>query len=141
MPALAPDVPDGDTAVKRLPQRKIARIIELADDGHTGKRIAEIVQCSEATVSRTLQTWADVRPLARRLLESRAVKLAETVVKTKDAGVALKALAKLDVVREDAAPGGNQVMVVLGATVDPLTGKALSPSVSPVFHSLTTDKP
>ena len=67
-----------------------------------------------------------------RPLPSRAITpLADTVVKTADAGVALKALAKLDVVREDAAPAGPQVMVVLGGSVDPLTGRSLSPVAVP----------
>ena len=53
--------------------------------------------------------------------------------------IALKALGKLDVVREDSAPGGPQFTVVLGATVDPVTGRELSPSVTQDFHRLTLE--
>ena len=128
---------------RRLSQRKIAKILALADEQKNNSEIARIVRCDDETVARTLDQWADMRPLARRLLESRAAKLAETVAKTKDAGVALKALGKLDVVREDSAPAGAQTVIVIGATSDPLSPsrKTLSVSAIPVSDDQAQAKP
>jgi hypothetical protein len=85
-----------------------------------GVEIAEVIGCSQATVSRTLDAWVDTRPIARRLLEAGSIKLAQTVINTKNTETALKALGKLDVVREDKQEGGNQLVVMLGSGGGPL---------------------
>ncbi|HEU5256531.1 MAG TPA: helix-turn-helix domain-containing protein [Vicinamibacterales bacterium] len=125
---------EGEKKYARLTPNDRALILRLAAKGHlTRAEIAKAVGCDPSTVTRTLQLL-DTRSEARIILESGAARLADTVVKTADAGIALKALGKLDVVREDSAPGGPQFTVVLGATVDPVTGRELSPSVTQDFH-------
>jgi ParB-like chromosome segregation protein Spo0J len=121
------DSVEGEKKYARLTPNDRALIFRLAAKGNiTQAEIAKAVGCDPSTVTRTLQLL-DTRNEARTILESGAARLADTVVKTADAGIALKALAKLDVVREDAAPAGPQVMIVLGASVDPLSGRSLSP--------------
>jgi len=81
-----------------------AAILDLHAAGWTQTAIAERVGCSQPTVSRTLAEYDDSRPLARKLLESRARDVAEAVIKGIVAGdprTGLKLLGKLDVVRED----------------------------------------
>jgi ParB-like chromosome segregation protein Spo0J len=114
------DTVEGEKKYARLTPSDRALIFRLAAKGNiTQAEIAKAVGCDPSTVTRTLQLL-DTRSEARTILESGAARLADTVVKTADAGIALKALGKLDVVREDTAPSGPQVMVVLGATIDPL---------------------
>ena len=85
----------------RLKPHDRALIFRLAAKGNINQtEIAKAVGCGPATVSRTLRLL-DTRKEARTILESGAAKLADTVVNTDDAGIALKALGKLDVVRED----------------------------------------
>jgi len=122
---------DGEKKYARLTPNDRALIFRLAAKGNsTQAEIAKAVGCDPSTVTRTLQLL-DTRSEARTILESGAARLADTVVKTTDAGIALKALGKLDVVREDATPAGPQVMVVLGGSVDPLSGRSLSPVALP----------
>jgi ParB-like chromosome segregation protein Spo0J len=96
----------------RLSPSDRALIFRLAAKGLPQDQIAKIVGCSQPTVSRTL-ALLDTRTEARTILESGAAKMADTVVNTKDAGIALKALAKVDVVRDDAHGGGNSNFVLV----------------------------
>ncbi|MPZ20148.1 MAG: helix-turn-helix domain-containing protein [Luteitalea sp.] len=123
-----PQLPATDTAKhgKRLSQKEIALILSLDAAGKNMSQIAAGVGCDVSTVSRTLSQYTDHRELARKRLEGGALRLAQTVVNTKDAGVALKALGKLDVVREDAAQGGNSLVVLLGSEAAPLQPPTLS---------------
>jgi hypothetical protein len=137
-----PTPPVRDTAKhgKRLSQQQIAIILMLSSSGQTEVDIARQVGCSQATVSRTLHQFGDGRELARKRLEGGALRLAETVVRTKDAGIALKALGKLDVVREDAQSGGNQMVVMLGSQDAPLSPPAITVlDVSPASPIAVTD--
>jgi hypothetical protein len=128
---------------KRLSTQQIAAILTLASAGKNNSEIARTVGCDDATVGYHLEKFGDARELARKRLEGGALKLAATVVNTKDAGIALKALGKLDVVREDSGGAGTNVLIAIGQPGQPLAppalGDALSPSVSPVIHSLTVD--
>lgn len=123
---------------KRLTKDDIALILNMAALGKTQTETASLVGCSLSTVSDTLAKFMDSRELARKRLEGGALKLAQTVVNTKDSTVALKALGKLDVVREDQAGAGNNVVVVMGQADRPLDPPvieiqtfAISPSLSP----------
>jgi ParB-like chromosome segregation protein Spo0J len=114
------DSVEGEKKYARLTPNDRALIFRLAAKGNiTQAEIAKAVGCDPSTVTRTLQLL-DTRSEARTILKSGAARLADTVVKTADAGVALKALGKLDVVREDATRAESQVVVMLGATRDPL---------------------
>src|SRR5262245_57381227 len=125
------DSVEGEKKYARLTPSDRALIFRLAAKGNcTQAEIAKAVGCDPSTVTRTLQLL-DTRSEARTILESGAARLADTVVRTTDAGIALKALGKLDVVREDGTPAGPQVMIVLGASVDPLSGRSLSPVAVP----------
>jgi hypothetical protein len=118
---------------KHLTAKQIALVCQLSDAGKTGCEIAAILGCDDSTVSRTLQEFGDTREIARRKLEAGAMRLVQTVVETQDAGVALKALGKLDVVREDQAGAGNTVMIAIGQP-----GQQLAPPVitlSPVSRN------
>lgn len=112
---------------KHLSVKQIASIVRLSDEGHSQTVIANLVGCSQSTVSDTLIDFTDSREIARRRLEASALKLVETVAATKDSAVALKALGKLDVVREDQAQGGNQLVVLMGTPDQPLSPPPLSP--------------
>lgn len=117
---------------KHLSVKQIAAIIRLTDEGHSQTVIASLVGCSQSTVSDTLIDFTDSREIARKRLEASALRLVETVAATKDSAVALKALGKLDVVREDQAQGGNQLLVMLGTMDQPLSPPALLGGLSPV---------
>src|SRR5688572_29019749 len=85
----------------RLTPNDRALILRLAAKGNISQaEIAKAVGCDPSTVSRTLMLL-DTRKEARTILESGAARLADTVVKTDDAAIALKALGKLNVVRDD----------------------------------------
>jgi DNA-binding CsgD family transcriptional regulator len=103
----------------QLTHRKLALLLQLADEGKNTVEIAKVLGCSDSTVGRTLDKWADSRPIARRLLERKADKLARTVINTKNADVALRALGKLDVVREDQQHSAS-VTVMVGINGAPL---------------------
>ena len=121
--ALQPISPqDFSGNAKRLTQRQIAQILQLDAADLPQSKIALQVGFSEATISRVLSEWSDTRDLARKRLEAGAEQLAQTVVRTKDSGVALKALGKLDVVREDTQSGNIQVAVMIGQP-----GQSLAP--------------
>jgi DNA-binding MarR family transcriptional regulator len=118
-PQVSPN--DNSKYGKRLTQQQIGLILQLANAGRNQPQIAEQLGIDDSTVSRTLANFSDGRELARKRLEGGALRLAETVIRTKDAATALKALGKLDVVREDQASTGNQMMVMLGNAELPLS--------------------
>jgi len=126
------DATEGESKYARLTPSDRVLIIRLAQKGTlTQDEIARAVGCHKSTVCRVLQ-FIDTRPEARVILESGAAKMAETVVNTKDAGVALKALGKLDVVREDASGGvGNTNFIIVvgqpGAGLEPPALDAAGP--------------
>jgi len=108
---------------KRMSMRARSLMLQLADAGKSQTDIAQVIGCSVSTVCRTLDELGDNRALARRQLEAAAPKLVRTVVNSKDAATALRALGKLDVVREDNAGGGVNIAIAFGQA------EALSPPV------------
>lgn len=105
---------------RRLSKRQQALILSLHEQGKNCVEIGQAIGCAPSTVTRTLDAWVDTRPIARKLLEAGATKLVETVINAKDASTALKALGKLDVVREDQAQTGSQVVVMIGSQDSPI---------------------
>lgn len=144
----APEPRDTAKHGKRLTQGQIAMILQLANANQTQLEIAQRVGCHPATVARTLDQFVDGRELARKRLENGALKLAATVVNTKDSAVALKALGKLDVVREDQASAGTNVLIAIGqpgqnapdAVLSPPTITALALSPAPQM-AVTVEQP
>jgi hypothetical protein len=118
------DAAESEKKHARLTPNDRALIFRLAAKGNvTQAEIAKAVGCDPSTVTRTLRLL-DTRKEARAILESGAARLADTVVKTDDAGIALKALGKLDVVREDRDGSGDQVgtIIVIGARWEGFSG-------------------
>lgn len=118
---------------RRLTQREVALLLQLSELGKSQTEIAQVIGCNISTVSRTLDQWQDNRQVARRFLEANSPKLAKTIVKSKDAATALRTLQKLDVVRDDQASGGSQVVVMIGTSDQPLSPPVLT--LSPVENS------
>lgn len=118
--ALLADVDRGETERRysRLTPADRALVLRLLAKGNlTQAEIAKAVGCTQPTVSR-IAALLDTRKEARTILESGAAKLADTVVNTDDAGIALKALGKLDVVRDD-RDGSSTVgpIIVIGSPI------------------------
>ena len=93
--ALLARIDDGQDAQRRggpLSPDDRALILRLGAKGISQTQIAKVVGCHQATVSRTL---------------------AQTVVDTDDAAIALKALGKVDVVRADENAGGSSNFVLV----------------------------
>jgi len=109
---------------KRLSMRSRSLMLQLSDAGKTATEIAQVIGCTISTVSRTLDELGDNRALARRQLEAAAPRLVRTVVNSKDAATALRALGKLDVVREDNASASVNIGIAIGQP-----GMSLSPPV------------
>ena len=94
-------------------------ILRLAAKGTvTQVEIAKAVGCDQSTVSRVL-SLLDTRKEARAILESGAARLADTVINTDDAGIALRALGKIDVVRDDKADQGARTRVFISVGMPP----------------------
>jgi transcriptional regulator with XRE-family HTH domain len=94
-------------------------ILRLNDEGLSQEKIAEQVGCHQSTVSRTLSEYDDSRPAARKYLEARALDMTRRFVQDADPATILKMLAKLDVVREEAASAQLGVQIVLGGSDKP----------------------
>jgi hypothetical protein len=133
--ALLARIDDGQDVLRRggpLSPDDRALILRLGAKRMPQAEIAKVVGCHQATVSRTL-ALLDTRKEARTILESGAAKMAQTVVDTDDAAIALKALGKLDVVREDTHAGGNtNFLLVVGQP-----GQPTPPELEPPFIDAT----
>src|SRR5262245_55848606 len=86
---------------ERLRAADEAKILEMHGQGYSQTDIASAVGCHQSTVSRTLAEYDDSRPLARRVLEAKAVEMARRLVTDAKPETILRVLAKLDVVRDD----------------------------------------
>jgi hypothetical protein len=120
---------------ERLRPEDEARILELAAAGVTQIEIAAQIGCHQSTVSRTIADYADTRGLARKFLEAKALDVARDLVAAakERPAQALKLLGKLDVVRDDAAEGGNEsrVVVLVGMPGHPAGPDPITVNVTP----------
>jgi transcriptional regulator with XRE-family HTH domain len=107
---------------ERLTATQEALILEASRAGLTQEQIAAQIGCHQSTVSRTLATYDDSRPLARKYLEAQALALTRRFVEEAKPEAVLRMLAKLDVVRDDAAPGPVAAIRVVVGTVDAPAG-------------------
>lgn len=121
----------------RLKPEDRALILRLAAKGTlTQVEIAKAVGCDPATVCRTLKLL-DTRKEARTILESGAAKLAQTVVDTEDAAIALKTLGKLEVVADDHARASNSgITINIGMPGAPIALPVIEMSMVPVRPAL-----
>jgi hypothetical protein len=112
--AVVPANDGGDARGVRLTFDDKVEIMRLLGKGYAQEQIATMVGCSQSTVSR-VATTIDQRPVARMILEAGSPKMAQTVVDTDDANVALKGLGAIDVVpRDNGGYGHTNVLVVVG---------------------------
>jgi predicted DNA-binding protein (UPF0251 family) len=111
-------VPPHEPGEKLRPSDEVL-ILRLNDEGLSQEKIAAQVGCHQSTVSRTLAEYDDSRPLARRYLNARALKMAQRFVEEARPSDVLRMMGKLEVVRDDGAPGtrANETYVVLGVGV------------------------
>lgn len=97
----------GDTpAYQRLSRATEGLILKLSDEGKTQHQVAQMVGCSQATVSRTLAAFQDTRALAKSHLHNNAIRLAERVIKQANVEESLEVLDRLDVAPKKER-GGN----------------------------------
>ena len=123
---------------RRLSNRAKGLILSLTDAGKSQTEIAQIVGCTISTVSRTLDDLTDNRALARRQLEAAAPNLVRTITQSKDAATALRALGKLDVVREDGPNSSVNVAIAIGQPSTPLAAPSIQ-IASPLQIGTTTE--
>jgi len=109
----------------RLSMADEALILKLHDDGRPQTSIADMVGCSQSTVSLVLRTFADTRLEAKRVLANGARKLAERVVNDSDVDQALEVLDRLDVApkRQQSASGGVNILIGM-------PGQAIGPDIT-----------
>jgi hypothetical protein len=96
-----------------------AHILDLADAGQSQQAIANAMGCSQSTVSRTLIAFDDSRLLARRALNAGALVMAKRIVTEAQPRDALRALAKIDVVRDDDERAFVGIQVLIGGEQAP----------------------
>jgi len=92
-------------SVKRLTRAQIASAIALRETGKSTRDIAQVIGCHHATVARTLALYVDMRPPARKYLESNALKMARNVVRHGRASDHVKTLQGIGVLEQDHASG------------------------------------
>lgn len=100
----------------RLTKEDIALMLKLRDAGKTQVEIAQVIGCSQPTVSQTLAEFIDTRLEAANILRGGASELAKRIVKKAGPMVALETLRDLEVSQKrapDQGKGGG-VTVVIG---------------------------
>jgi len=90
-----------------------ARLLEWHTAGQSQTDIARAIGCHQVH-GRTLAEYSDSRPLARKYLEARALEMTKRLVEDPSPEAILKALGKLDVVREETAGGGTNIVIAVG---------------------------
>jgi predicted transcriptional regulator len=102
------------TDYTRLNRAEVGSILKLHEAGKTQVEIAQILGCSQPTVSRWLDELVDTRELAKHTLRSGAEKLAERIVKQADVEQALEVLDRLDVApKKRDTHLGNAIQIVV----------------------------
>lgn len=116
--AIADTFPD---PAKRIPDHsRLSRteeilILQLHAEGKTQTAIAQVIGCSQPTVSRVVNDYTDSRVLAKAVLHKNAQALAERVVKHANVEEALEVLERIEVVapKRQEQRAGN-VSIVIG---------------------------
>lgn len=105
----------------RLTPADIALILKLADDGRKQTDIAQVVGCSQSTVSQALHEFTDTREIAKRLANRAAEKLTKRVIDEADVDQSLEVLDRIGVLekRQQESGRGNNVLVVIGTPGKP----------------------
>lgn len=101
----------------RLTEAELSLVLKLNEDGLSQTQIAQRLDCSQATISRTLAVFTDTRPLARRYKDGSAYRRMKVLCDTKHAPTLLE-MARDEEVSVKQAPvgaGKGGVTVVIGA--------------------------
>lgn len=126
----------------RLSRDEIALIKQLAKTGKTQDQIAQIVGCSQPTVSKWLEIVIDPIEDAKHILRTNAPRLAQRVVKDADVDQSLEVLDRLEVAPKrqmDSNRIGLQVnvgMPGLAVGCDPLITSTFASEVSTVSQDI-----
>ncbi len=110
----------------RLSLATESAILKLSDLGQTQTLIAQTLGVSQGSVSVVLKELADSRPLARRVIDAAAHKLARRVVEHADVDQSLEILDRISVIeKRQQVTGHANIAVVIGmpgqpAGIDPL---------------------
>ncbi len=108
----------------RLTLAEESLILQLANEGKSQTAIAQVLGCSQPTVSRVIHAFTDTREHAKRILHNGAAKLATKVVDASDVDQALEVLDRLDVAPKRVAAAGAGVNILIG-----MPGQAIGPDV------------
>ena len=104
---------------KRATLREEAKIYRLALDGHTQVQIAQLMNLSQATVSRTLADWGDTKQAAQDYLASKALDVAARAVTESDP---LDLLERIDVVKgKGGDKSGSGLTIQIGIAMPDLS--------------------
>lgn len=145
-PALAEPITD----YSRLSRAEESLVLQLAADGKTQTFIAQQLRCSQSTVSRVIHDFSDTTGLAKKKAHNLALKAVEKLESSMDAAVTkgtsgpMDSILKIAGMMGDESAGPRVIVqigvkdsdVSIGLSSDLVT---LSPSVSPVIHSVTAD--
>lgn len=122
--ALQKPIPD----YSRLSRADEALILKLAEDGRTQTEIAQLIGCSQPTVSDILRDFGDTRILARKRTHNRALDVANaaiegSIIAANDGKpeAALELLDRLEVApkRQVDSGKGTQVLIQIGMPGQP----------------------
>lgn len=128
----------------RLSYSEIGLILKLEADGKTQTYIAQQLGCSQPTISRVLSELSDTTTLARKRLNNLALKAANKLDEAMDAAAEQGKCGPMDSVLKATGLLGSDIsggvtVIVGGQVSDVAFTSSLSPSLSPVIHSLTAD--
>lgn len=128
----------------RLSYADIALVLKLADDGKTQTTIAQLIGCSQPTISKVLHDFSDTKSLARKRADNLALKAVLKLDEAMDAAAEQGKASPMDSILKVAGLLGSDtqsgVTVIVGGQVSDVTFvSTLSPALSPLTHSLTAD--
>lgn len=111
-PAAKP-IPD----YSRLDYDEIALLLRLRDAGKTQTEIAQVLGCSQPTVSTVLKEFTDTRELAKLTLNSNAKRLTDRVIEQADVDQSLELLDRIGVAEKRHGEKTTAVQVNVGIAV------------------------
>jgi predicted transcriptional regulator len=102
---------------ERLTPAKIALILRLAQEDQTQTAIAQIVGCTQPTVSRCLKEFADTRELAKLKAHNAAERLTKRVLDEADVDQSLEVLDRIGVLEKREHGKTPSVQVNVGVSL------------------------
>lgn len=114
---------------KSLSYEQLSMVIKLSVAGKTQVEIADIIGCTQPTISRVLSEFTDTTGIAKIRLKGAAELMAERVIQASgvaasrgDASPALEVLDRIDALpkrQTGSKEGGTKVVVVVGSVTPP----------------------